>query len=231
MRVPVELAAVGVTVGEVWRETDDSQRFLHTPGDPGVAGVAERQGGAISIAQLRDVGLGEGAIRHRVVRGRLHRIHHGVYAVGHPCLTPRGHMWAAVLACGGPDVAVLSYGTAGAVWDLLPSPAKFDVTTLRAGHSTPKIRVHRSQTLRPADITHDDGLPAAARRPYARRWRPSPPTTRTSPGRGSRSGSSPCSSMRGYRGRRSTPPSAPTKSTSCGARAASSSRPTALPRT
>ena len=140
-------------------ETDDSQRFLHTPGDWAVAAVAERQGGAISIGQLRDVGLGEGAIRHRVVRGRLHPFHHGVYAVGHPNLTPRGHMWAAVLACGGPDAAVLSHRSAAAVWDLLPSSAKFDVTTLRAAHSTPKIRVHRSTTLIPADITHHDGLP------------------------------------------------------------------------
>ena len=68
-------------------------------------------------------------------------------------------MWAAVLACGGPDAAVLSHKTAASVVDLLPSPAKFDVTTLRAAHSTPTLRVHRSTTLTAADITHHDGLP------------------------------------------------------------------------
>jgi very-short-patch-repair endonuclease len=68
-------------------------------------------------------------------------------------------MWAAVLACGGPDAAALSHRSAAAVWDLLPSPAKFDVTTLRAAHSTPKLRVHRSTTLIPADITRHNGLP------------------------------------------------------------------------
>ena len=37
-----------------------------------------------------------------------------------------------MLACGGPGRAALSHRTAAAVWDLLPSPAKFDVTTLHA---------------------------------------------------------------------------------------------------
>ena len=82
-----------------------------------------------------------------------------MYAVGHPRLTPRGHLWGAVLACGGPDAAVLSHRSAAAVWDLLPSPAKFDVTTLANSRSTKAIRVHRSTTLTPADITHDNGLP------------------------------------------------------------------------
>ena len=121
--------------------------------------LAERQDGAVSTTQLHRAGLGRGAIQHRVRRGRLHRSHRGVYAVGHPRLTPRGHLWAAVLACGGPGAAVLSHRSAAAVWDLLPSPAKFDVTTLGNSRSTKTIRVHRSTTLTPADITHHDGLP------------------------------------------------------------------------
>jgi len=149
----------GGTVGRVCAETDDSQRFLHTLGDPAVSAIAERQDGAISVEQLRDLGLGEGAIRHRVARARLHRFHHGVYAVGHARLTPRGRLWAAVLSCGGPGAAVLSHRSAAAVWDLLPSPAKFDVTTLRAAHSTPTVRVHPPATLRPDDTSHDDRLP------------------------------------------------------------------------
>jgi Protein of unknown function (DUF559) len=155
----VWVAAAGVTVGGVWRQTDDCQRFDATHGDPAVSAIAERQDGAISVAQLRGAGLGDGAIRHRVVRGRLHRFHHGVYAVGHPRLTARGRLWAAVLACGGPDVAVLSYRSAAAVWDLLASPAKFDVTTLGGHRSTRAIRVHRTRTLRPADVTDNNGLP------------------------------------------------------------------------
>jgi len=113
----------------------------------------------VSLAQLLAAGVGEGAVRHRVKLGRLVRLHRGVYAVGHAQLTLLGWRWAAVLACGGPGQAALSHRTAAAVWDLLPSPAKFDVTTLRAAHATPAIRVHRSRTLQPADITHIDGLP------------------------------------------------------------------------
>ena len=82
-----------------------------------------------------------------------------MYAVGTAHLTPRGRLWAALLACGGPGAAVLSHRSAAAVWDLLPSPAKSDVTTLGNSRSTKTIRVHRSKTLIPADITHHDGLP------------------------------------------------------------------------
>ena len=159
MRVPAEAGAAGVTVGGVWRETLDSQGLLATPGDPAVALLAEQQGGAVSTGQLLAAGIGQGAIEHRVRRGRLHRIHRGVYAVGTPRLTARGRLWAALLACGGPAAAVLSHKTAASVWDLFPSPVKFDVTTLAGSRSTPKLRVHRSTTLTAADITHHDDLP------------------------------------------------------------------------
>jgi very-short-patch-repair endonuclease len=120
--------------------------------------VAARQGGVVSVDQMHAAGLGEGAIRNRALRGRLIRLHRGVYAVGHSQLTPLGWRWAAVLACGGPDRAALSHRSAAVVWDLLPSPAKFDVTTLGAAHGTANIRVHRG-ALQPQDITTIDRLP------------------------------------------------------------------------
>jgi very-short-patch-repair endonuclease len=109
------------------------------------------------VAQLHAAGMGEGAIRNRALRGRLIRLHRGVYAVGHSQLTPLGWRWAAVLACGGPGLAALSHRSAAAVWDLLPSPAQFDVSTLANARSTAKIRVHRG--LQPQDLTTVDGLP------------------------------------------------------------------------
>jgi predicted transcriptional regulator of viral defense system len=93
-----------------------SDEVLVAPGDQTVATLAERQHGVVSTAQLHAAGLGRGAIHLRVRRGRLLRIHRGVYAVGHRRLTFRGRLWAAVLACGGVDVAVLSHRTAAAVW-------------------------------------------------------------------------------------------------------------------
>ena len=131
--------------------------FLATPADLQVAEVASRQGGVVSVAQLHAAAMGEGAIRNRMLRGQLLRLHRGVYAVGHSQLTPLGWRWAAVLACGGPGRAALSHRSADAVWDLLPSPAHFDVSTLANARSTPKIRVHRG--IRPDDLTTIDRLP------------------------------------------------------------------------
>jgi hypothetical protein len=132
----------------------DSQGFLHTPDDRAVAELAARQHGIVSHAQLRAAGFGQGAIEHRVRRGRLHPLHRGVYAVGHARVTWRGHLWSAVLATGG----VLSHRSAAAVWELLPAPSgRIEVTTRRAAHSTPALRVHRSRNL--DGVVHHDGLP------------------------------------------------------------------------
>jgi hypothetical protein len=70
-----------------------------------IAALAARQYGVVSRAQLLEIGVGAGAIDHRLARGRLHRIHHGVYAVGHRSLSPEGHWLAAVLAAGPGAVA------------------------------------------------------------------------------------------------------------------------------
>jgi very-short-patch-repair endonuclease len=126
-----------------------------------VAALAHRQHGVVSMTQLRAAGLRSGAIEWRVHRRRLHRIHRGVYAVGHPRLTPRGRLWAAVLACGGVDAAALSHRTAAAIWDLGPPPGRPEVTTLREHAPTPQLHVHRSKTLQPLTdvVRQPDGLP------------------------------------------------------------------------
>src|SRR3954467_12119714 len=87
----------------------DAQR--RTP-DIEVADLATAQHRVIEYSQLRALRLGRGAIQHRVRSGRLHRVHHRVYAVGHRDIGRSGFLMAAVLACG-PD-ALLSYRTAGA---------------------------------------------------------------------------------------------------------------------
>ena len=130
-------------------------------GDPAVAAIAARQEGVISTAQLRSVGLDRNAVTLRVRQRRLHRLHRGVHAVGHTRLTWRGRLWAAVLACGGPDLAAVSHRSAAALWDLAPPPAgPIDVTTLGSSRSTPAIHVHRSRTIDPErDIVRlNDGL-------------------------------------------------------------------------
>jgi very-short-patch-repair endonuclease len=130
-----------------------------------IAALAERQHGVVSSAQLRAADVRQGAIELRVRRGRLHHVHRGVYAVGHSRLTQRGRLWAAVLACGGVDAAVLSHRAAAGAWDLSPLPSgRLDVTTMRRSTSTAKLRVHKGQTLDPLNdvVRQPDGLPVSS---------------------------------------------------------------------
>jgi predicted transcriptional regulator of viral defense system len=86
--------------------------------DHAAARVAGRQHGVVSVGQLAVTGLTHDSIRRRVEAGRLHRIHRGVYAVGHRALSMEGVWMAAVLACGGG--AALSHRSAAALWRMLP---------------------------------------------------------------------------------------------------------------
>jgi very-short-patch-repair endonuclease len=64
------------------------------------------QHGVVTTSQLAEVGLETSAISKRARRGRLHRIHRGVYSVGHEGLSEEALWMAAVLACGPDAVSV-----------------------------------------------------------------------------------------------------------------------------
>jgi predicted transcriptional regulator of viral defense system len=55
---------------------------------PGVALLAERQRGLITREQLLALGFSDRAIARAVAAGRLHRVHRGVYLVGHAVMLP-----------------------------------------------------------------------------------------------------------------------------------------------
>ena len=96
------------------RETDDIRlERVALPTDRAIAAIAGRQHGVIAIRQLAAIGLAQRTVSHRVAGGRLHRVHRGVYAVGHPLLSARGRYMAAVLACG--PGAALSHASAAAL--------------------------------------------------------------------------------------------------------------------
>jgi hypothetical protein len=122
--------------------------------DREAAAIAVAQEGVISTAQLYEAGLGPGAVRWRVRQGRLHRYWHGVYVVGVPRITPRGRLWAAVLATNG----TLSHRTAAALWDLVPTRGG-PIHVIAGGKSRPGIRVHRNIALGAPDATTLHGLP------------------------------------------------------------------------
>jgi predicted transcriptional regulator of viral defense system len=129
------------------------------PRDRLVARLADGQHTVISLDQLKAIGLTASAVRSRVVSGRLHPIHRGVYAVGQARLTKHGYWMAAVLAYG--PKAVLSHRSAAALWGIRPdNRAKTDVSVpSRSARSRPGIDAHGSLTLTPADCTTEDGIP------------------------------------------------------------------------
>jgi very-short-patch-repair endonuclease len=112
----------------------------------------------VSLAQLRAAGLSDDAVQRRVEAGRLHRMHRGVYAVGHTVLKREGRWLAAVLACG--EGAVLSHRSAAAHWGLLQTEAtRIDVTTPRTKAGNATIRLHRSRSLIARDTDAHRGIP------------------------------------------------------------------------
>ena len=85
--------------------------------DVRVARCAAETWGVLSIGELRECGLSYDAVSVRVRNGRLHRVHRGIYAVGHANPPLEGRFLAAVKACG--PGAVLSHFAAAALWGLL----------------------------------------------------------------------------------------------------------------
>jgi hypothetical protein len=108
--------------------------------------LARRQSGVVSVTQLYPLGFSYEEIKQLVARGHLHRLHRGVYAVGHRALPDRGHLIAALLACG-PE-AFLSHRTAAAVHRLRPQAVRaIHVTVPSAGvHARQGLILHRTHT-------------------------------------------------------------------------------------
>jgi very-short-patch-repair endonuclease len=130
--------------------------------DGALAALASRQHGVVSGRQLAELGFTADAIRRRLEARRLHRLHRGVYAVGHRGITPRGHYLAAVVACG--PHALLSHHHAAAIHGLLraaPS-APIHVTVPRGVKPKPGISIHRTRSLHPDDRITVDAIPTTS---------------------------------------------------------------------
>lgn len=126
------------------------------PLDAAIAAIAERQHGVIGHLQLTALALSRESVQRRVRAGRLHRIHRGVYAVGHKRLTQRGRWMAAVLAGG--EGAVLSHRSAAALRQVLPAKGPIHVTTPRDLRNRDGLEFH-SQSLQLDEMTTCDGIP------------------------------------------------------------------------
>ncbi|MFL5900298.1 MAG: type IV toxin-antitoxin system AbiEi family antitoxin domain-containing protein [Solirubrobacterales bacterium] len=120
---------------------------------------AERQHGVVWRRQLLEIGVGGNAIDNAVRAGRLHRLHVGVYAVGHRILSREGRWMAAVLAGG--DGAVLSHRSAAALWGIATFRGTIEITSPRDTRSREEIRRHVAH-LPVDEITVREGIPVTS---------------------------------------------------------------------
>ncbi len=118
--------------------------------------LAQRQHGVVARRQLVALGVSSRTVEYRMERARLHPVHQGVYAVGHPGLTVHGRWMAAVLAHG--PTAVLSHRSAGSLWGLLRSSRAVIEVTAERRWPRPGVQLHRS-ALPEDEVTTLDGIP------------------------------------------------------------------------
>lgn len=126
--------------------------------DERLAAIATRQGGPVSRAQLAAAGINGKAAAQRARAGRLHRIHRGVYLIGHRSISRTAALRAALLACG--EGAVISHGTAAAFWGLQDKwPALIDVTVPnQRGRKIDGVRCRRCRYPTPAEVVVAHGV-------------------------------------------------------------------------
>ena len=142
-----------------------------------VAEIAKRQHGAISTRQLSEAGLSRDAVLERRRSGRLHRLHRGVYAVGHVAPSAERGWMAAVLALG--EGAVLSHQSAAALWALLPNETVPWTSPCPTGEEGNGVRAYvsidRPGSMRPswpASAAFRSHRPPAPSATSARRFQP-----------------------------------------------------------
>jgi hypothetical protein len=128
--------------------------------DARIAELAGRQHGVVARRQLLAAGVTEEAVEVRLRAQRLHRVHAGVYAVGHRVLSREGRWRAAVLACG--TGAVLSHRSAAALWGIRQATSgAMEVTMASKSRSQDGVRRHYS-VLPPDEVTEHAGIPVTS---------------------------------------------------------------------
>lgn len=109
------------------------------------------------MPQLRDLGVSRHVVALWLADGRLHRLHRGVYAVGHTALTLRSRELAAVFASG--PRAVRAHRSAAAAYDLARATHSIEVTAPRSRGHHSGFALHTSRSLERHDATEVQGIP------------------------------------------------------------------------
>lgn len=118
----------------------------HPPSDAGAARIAGRQLGLIHREQLLALGFSRRQIDRRLSQGRLFLIYPNVYALGHPRITPRSRLRAALMSLG--SEAFLSRRTAAAALGLRPiDPRAIHITIPgTGGRHRDGLIIHRTRS-------------------------------------------------------------------------------------
>lgn len=126
-----------------------------------LAALAGIQHGVVSSQQLAALDYSRNEIGHAVEMSRLHRVHRGVYVVGHPVLSAHGRCLAAVLACG--QGTLLSHESAAWLWGFVARPPAFsEVTVPSRGHRRAGIRTHHVVSLGRDDRQEFEEIPVTS---------------------------------------------------------------------
>ena len=130
--------------------------------DRRIAVLAADQLGVLTLADLNACGLSNNNVWKWAESGRLHRIHRGVFALGHPGLALDARFIAAVKACGAD--AVLSHRSAAAQWGMLPWAQRRPEVTVHGTslRGDPHVEVHRTLYLASRDRRVVRGVPITA---------------------------------------------------------------------
>lgn len=129
------------------------------PVDALIARIAAKQERLITLGQLYSLGLSSDQIRRRVKRGLLHVLHRGVFIVGPPNISPRGHLKGGLLTLG--DQSFLTHRSSIAVQGLRKIDTRNIHLTVIADHTPkrPNLIIHRTSTTpHRHEIRSSDGL-------------------------------------------------------------------------
>jgi predicted transcriptional regulator of viral defense system len=94
--------------------TNDTGGRATLPPHARVARLAAARHGVLTLDELAEAGVDPRTAQRWAARGLLHRVHRGVYAVGHPGLSPDGRRRAAVMTGG--RGAALAFESAVCAW-------------------------------------------------------------------------------------------------------------------
>ncbi len=110
-----------------------------------VVALAERQLGVLRVDDLLRLGYHSRRVERLVTLQRLHKVHPGVYTVGHRLLSTNGRLLAALWWCGGD--AAISHLSAAAHAGWVPVPTAVHLTTTKELAAPPGVVCHATTRL------------------------------------------------------------------------------------